>query len=955
MSLEDRILETSKRFTREVKQAKGGIAEERVSMTKSIQGERESLAEELRQRQQQVHVERSALGHDRSRAEVVAAEVDDEAEDHHATVARGRPFEVMDEVETMDGVAFLKLADQDLFAKKAECEQHMDIIDEGSGRLKGVYSVVAFLRILYLLLNMPRRDQLRAEECRRLVRKAYSVPHAFLELLTMANHSLVGALSCNVTAKLLCVVTCLLKVDHSDEDEVVSDKKLELFAIMSTYIDRLSRSMLQVLQLTSTGYLKEREQILCAELTAFFREAVGAIAAVEEPKEQKQASPHQGPEQHAKSRHDRHRERVNFCLQWLVPESALELLVGVVLYDLRTNSLGRAAHPSLGHGFVQHMSELKCRMAADATSVLSRLMAAKPQQSLGQAAGLDYRYAVLERLNWADVFGHQVLRNSYLSQLLGGARAWEVAAEIEKQWDAVEKEKGSYFPMQGSKDGRLPKDRLTQVLIIEQVSTSKVRQPGASAYLCCTVWEVALVAKEGSQDRLNFLWKKKYTDVERIFRCYGSQAIVFRFNDGSLSKLAFHRDTVRDEIIAHVGRKRAVAGEGSGDDFQFVINATGMKREIKEQVEDAKVVAATVTSGGPEQPGETILWTLSVPVTCLMVQPITLKPSEKENPKTILKVVPIQGFRVGDRILISSGSKSVTRHIMSFRKVILEEPLTSSQGRPGRAADEPLLNVGDEFETKSGFGTRGIKGKLTSEAHVDSEELCITIPDFETKPPDVFRDPKKRDKSWSEFTSGVRLSFRSGDIVVRVKFLDELVVEDRMVEDRIDRIDRAFPADARVIKLEGRIDKYKLILDSWQPPDYLPQTEENNPQEYFGVDIVPAKIKRRYKDAKDKRAKEKSEDAKKNAVARMRDHMAGVFVKEETPVLTHQSTYTLPPKQVIFEHGPEPELTMTFADPQDGSTKERVTMHFLDDAGRERWRQALAWFIAKLGTGWRRE
>ncbi|CAK0812880.1 unnamed protein product, partial [Prorocentrum cordatum] len=79
MSLEDRILDTSKRFAREVKQAKGGVAEETgVSMAKSLQAERESLAEELRQRQQQVQLERSALGHDRSRARVLAADVDDE-------------------------------------------------------------------------------------------------------------------------------------------------------------------------------------------------------------------------------------------------------------------------------------------------------------------------------------------------------------------------------------------------------------------------------------------------------------------------------------------------------------------------------------------------------------------------------------------------------------------------------------------------------------------------------------------------------------------------------------------------------------------------------------------------------------------------------------------------------------------------------------------------------------
>ncbi|CAK0827120.1 unnamed protein product [Prorocentrum cordatum] len=225
----------------------------------------------------------------------------------------------------------------------------------------------------------------------------------------------------------------------------------------------------------------------------------------------------------------------------------------------------------------------------------------------------------------------QVLRNSYLSQLLAGAKSWEVAREIEKQWDVVERQdQVSYFAaMHGPKDDPAVLHRLTQAPA--PVSTSEVRQRGAaslvpSGYLCCTVEEIALVAMGSSQDRpVSFLWKKKYTDVERIFRCYGSQAIVFVFKDGRssrLSKLAFYRDDVRDEVIAHVERMRADVGEGSGDGFQFVINATGMKKEIKNHVEDAKVVAATITGGGPEQPGETMLWTLSVPVTCLMNQPL---------------------------------------------------------------------------------------------------------------------------------------------------------------------------------------------------------------------------------------------------------------------------------------------------------------------------------------------
>jgi len=298
--------------------------------------------------------------------------------------------------------------------------------------------------------------------------------------------------------------------------------------------------------------------------------------------------------------------------------------------------------------------------------------------------------------------------------------------------------------------------------------------------------------------------------------------------------------------------------------------------------------------------------------------------------------------------LISSGSQSVTRHIMSFRKVILEEPLTKSQA----------LIEGEEFEAKSGFmGNIKVKGKLTSDSHPkgqegDSNELCIKIEDFEAKKPDAFKDPKKRDnKSWSEFTSGVKLSFKGGEILVKVKFFDELVV-DRLTDQAGVRL--SFPADARVIKLEGRMDRYRLILDSWQPPDNLPETEEDNPQEYFGVEIFPAKIKRRYEDAKKKRDEEKAQAQQKSAVDKVRDQMAVAFVKEETPVLTHLGTHILPPKQVIFEHGPEPELTLAFADTQDGSVT-RTTIHFLDDAGRERWRQALAWFISKLGSGWRRE
>lgn len=888
-----------------------------------------------------------------------------EAEDYRSASPRGgaaahdQPFEVMDEVETMDGVAFLKLAHKmdplrgDLFAKKAECEQYMDILD-GSGRLNGVYSVVAFLRILYMLLNMPQSPQLRAKECGRLVRNTYSTPHAFLDLLAMASNSVwrgdsrVGALSCNVVAKLLRVVTCLLKVDHCDENAAVSEKKLELFAIMSKYIDRLSRSMLQVLRLTNTGYLKEREQILCAELTAFFREAVRALAAIEEPKGQKQGTD-------TTSRHDGHRERVNFWLQWLVPESALELLVGVVLYDLRTNSLGRAAHPSLNHGFVQNMSELKGRMAADATGVLCRLMAADSKQSLGQAAGFDYKYFVLERLNSADVFDHQVLRSSYLFQLLEGAKSWEVAGEVEKRCDDPNErqEKGSYgfFARHSSKGGQLPLDRLTQVLICEQVSTSDA----PSAYLCCTVQEIALVAvaKERPQD-LKFKWKAKYTDVERIFRCYGSQAIVFMFKDSGrsskLSKLAFYRDTVRDEVIALVEKMRANAGEGSSDGFHFVVNATGMKKEIMNLVKDAKVVAATITSGGPEQPGETMLWTLSVPVTCLMQKP--QEDTETTN-KTILMVVPIQGLHVGDRILISSGSQGVTRHIMSFRKVILEEPLTQFQ--------ISNMREGATFETQFGFlgAQKKIKGKLTKNAVPKSDELQIKIDDFEkNNKPDVLKDPKKRDKSWSEFTSGVNLSFTQSGIVVKVKFFDELVVDEPSQPNPHERVKlRNFPADARVIKLEGRMDNYRLVLDSWEPPppDYLPEKEEDNPQEYFGVEIFPKLIKKRYKETKARREEEKMKDQQKTAVVRMREQMSAAFVKEEAPVLTWLGTYTLPPKQVVFEHGPEPELTLAFPDPQGGSAPQWKTIRFLDDAGRERWRHALAWFIAKCGSGWRRE
>jgi hypothetical protein len=323
--------------------------------------------------------------------------------------------------------------------------------------------------------------------------------------------------------------------------------------------------------------------------------------------------------------------------------------------------------------------------------------------------------------------------------------------------------------------------------------------------------------------------------------------------------------------------------------------------------------------------------------------------TDSEINKTILTVVPIQGLHVGDRILISSGPLSVTRRIMSFRKVILEEPLSKLQN----------LSAGDPFKTQFGFmGAKEIRGKLTKDARGESDELYIRIDDFEKKKLDDFKDPKKRDKSWSEFTSGVRLSFEEGKVVVKVKFFDELVVDEPSPAEVHERVKvRQFPSDARVIKLEGRMDNYKLILDSWQPPppEYLPEKEEDNPQEYFGVEIFPELIKKRYKETKEKREAEKAQDQQKTAVARMREQMSAAFVKEEAPVLTHLGTYMLPPKQVVFEHGPEPELTLAFPDPHGGDAPQRKAIHFLDDAGRERWRQALAWFIAKLGSGWRRE
>lgn len=78
MSVDERILDVSRRLAREISQAKEQISLDTAKLRGDLDDEKRRLADELAQRRLQVQQERQAIEHERTRMRVVTSEVDDE-------------------------------------------------------------------------------------------------------------------------------------------------------------------------------------------------------------------------------------------------------------------------------------------------------------------------------------------------------------------------------------------------------------------------------------------------------------------------------------------------------------------------------------------------------------------------------------------------------------------------------------------------------------------------------------------------------------------------------------------------------------------------------------------------------------------------------------------------------------------------------------------------------------
>jgi hypothetical protein len=620
-------------------------------------------------------------------------------------------------------------------------------------------------------------------------------------------------------------------------------------------------------------------------------------------------------------------------------------------------------------------------------------------------------------------------------------------------------------------------------------------------HLCCGVTDFFLITDDKLRNtskpsdvpeaaKVVFKGSRKYSEIKRIFRCFGTQAMVLIFKSGAPDQLAitFHRDTVRDDIITFMeARIRLQAGQHAPLQAQFqaapaapaltqgasdqivdsnffsgtssgafgvhapdadtradlIINAQGMKNEVRLHTLDSKVVSATITKG-PDNTAS--LWVMAVPVSCLLSRSETILLSESADQhshhphkananqeplekRALLDVVPMQLVALGDQIQISSGTTTEVRKVLSFRRVILESPLEGLETQE--------IKAGTVVKISNNLG----KGELKAAAKEGDEELKVRFHDFEKDMECKVGKGLKR---------GTELQIqRDGSVLfVTIKFFDHLVVGPQL--------DHVYEVGAQVTRLGGELHEFNIALNYWKPPhmDVVRKEAANWEIDYFGIQLFTDQIQKRYealKKAKEalvvkvdmsgkkvglvcgpaksgdglkvmfiqdgviqdynnenqdkevkvgafiaevnskKKAGEMLEElsrldsasagqlelkitpeAKNNKANGWMDQLASAnpfaAQKEDEPVLSHVKRYELPPKEVLFEAGNEPNMTLTFAEEKQqtmgmgfpgqasgGAQNEPVTIRFFDDASRERWRQALAWFIAKLDKGWQRK
>lgn len=461
-----------------------------------------------------------------------------------------------DDVDGDDGFLFIHRPDQFTTDENILMDENGNVLPKKSTyktdyKMNPAYGVCAFLRTLHAALLVPP-----TEDCRKQVIGDFRKEENVARLCALVET--VPYLNCNVAAKFLTVMKLVLDTGTS----VRYAPPLEILSLISKYIQRIAEGLLNLLKLTKDRKLDTRETTLCVSVASFMTVAIHAVCvSVRTPVGCEEVR----------------RETISKCIDRLAPSVIVRLLIAMVIYDLQMD-LGGGERSRIQMQFVQQAYD-KVAIKDSSTRCLVVFLVHCPQ----------HKYNVLEVFNVADVFNQQTVRPCYLAELLN-----DVTMATYQRF------------LEGELRSHSPSGLDFRVLTLRRIEMAGTQGNLVQRLLCATTESVTVLAPPEQRPLYTHVddaagrwqpaweaafprpptevWKRPYSDVACLYRCYGSQlmAIEWKTKDmitdaganGKGNGKAHHKQAIEGRAGANCGigmgsgtnGKKASSGDGDNQD-----------------------------------------------------------------------------------------------------------------------------------------------------------------------------------------------------------------------------------------------------------------------------------------------------------------------------------------------------------------------------------------------------